>query len=535
MSKKMIWLAVSFLMVLSLVLSSCAPAVAPEEEVITEEEEAVTVVEEEVIEEVVVAEKEYVVNALGKNVEKPRYGGVCVQALPKTINGFDAAHGVPGNYYSQKLTNESLVIGDWLAGMAGRGETYWVYHSFPAPDRIVGSIAESWERPDDTTMVFYIRKGIRWAPADKAPTYGRELTADDVAFSLRRMFQTDSCYVYHGYPWDIYVESIEAESWQGSDANFTVVVKSKPDKLGFVWEMVSMYGGTIVPRDAIEYYGDFGDWQDAIGTGPFILTDYVPGSQVTMERNPNYWGNHPLYPDMQMPFLDGYKLLIIPDVSTRLAGLRTGKIDWFGERAPDAIEWEDAAKLMESNSDLQYLGYPGGVAPALWYRVDKPELPFYDVNVRKALNMAVDQAEIRDTYYGGNAELINWPIAPIPAYADVFTPLEELPESTQEQFGYYPDKAKQLMVDAGYPDGFAISVDCYQPDVDLLAVVQAKWEEVLNVDLKINVSEYSVYNSIRTKHTYPETIQSVMSDGLFWYKFMATTPGNKLNDSMVDD
>ncbi len=106
--------------------------------------------------------------------------------------------------------------------------------------------------------------------------------------------------------------------------------------------------------------------------------------------------------------MDGLKLLIIPDMSTRLSALRTGKLDVHPEVVPYAIEWEDMAELQKSNPELQYTEVPGSPM-GLWYRVDKPDLPIYDVEVRRALNLAVDQQLILDTVFGGNADLLAWP------------------------------------------------------------------------------------------------------------------------------
>jgi len=73
--------------------------------------------------------------------------------------------------------------------------------------------------------------------------------------------------------------------------------------------------------------GDINDWHHAIGTGPFILTDFVSGSSATLVKNPNYFGHDERYPQNQLPYVDNLSVLIIPDDATALAGLRTGKID----------------------------------------------------------------------------------------------------------------------------------------------------------------------------------------------------------------
>jgi ABC-type transport system substrate-binding protein len=84
--------------------------------------------------------------------------------------------------------------------------------------------------------------------------------------------------------------------------------------------------------DAIKLYGDVSDWRHQIGTGPFILQDFVSSSSATMVRNPNYWDKDPLFPENQLPYLDGVKQLVIADASTRVPiwNLRPGYI-YYGQ------------------------------------------------------------------------------------------------------------------------------------------------------------------------------------------------------------
>jgi peptide/nickel transport system substrate-binding protein len=72
----------------------------------------------------------------------------------------------------------------------------------------------------------------------------------------------------------------------------------------------------IQTREVVERYGDLSDWRNAVGTGPFILTDYVSGSSATYIRNENYRGYDQRYPEDKLPYVDGVKLLIIPDNAT---------------------------------------------------------------------------------------------------------------------------------------------------------------------------------------------------------------------------
>ena len=93
---------------------------------------------------------------------------------------------------------------------------------------------------------------------------------------------------------------------------------------------------------------------------------------------------------------------------------------------------------------------------------------------------------------------------------DIFTPLEELPESVREQYEYHPEKAKQLLAEAGYPDGFKTEIVCYPAQVDLLSIVKSDWAKI-GVDLKIDVKEFTVYQSIWRSRTHKEMFIGILS------------------------
>ncbi len=519
MKNKIVWLLVSGLMVATLVLASCGPAVTEEEEeeeeVVTEEEEVAEEEEEEEEEE----GPEMVRDSLGKLVEKPKYGGVYT-GLGGNQLYFDDVFG-----YTQgllNLTNEQLLMGDWSKGPAGTGDTNWYYRVTPPEHLMAGCLAESWERPDDQTLIFHIRKGVHWH--NSPPTNGRVVTADDVVFSLTRSFKAPTSHPGSIYPWDTYIESITAPD------DWTVIVKTQPGRQGAVYEMSTGFI-KIFPRDAVEEFGDLGDWENSVGTGPFILVDYVRDSSATLESNPGYWMNDPLHPENTLPYVDGLKLLIIPDTSTRMAAMRTGKLDHM------TLGWEQADELLSTAPQLRYKKGLALTVPAIHMRVDMPELPTYDVRVRQALAMAVNNQEIADEFYGGNAVIFAWPVAPVAEWSDMFVPLEELSQPIREQFEYNPDKAKQLLAEAGYPDGFAAEVMATTPtwavSFDMLSIIKDYWAKI-GVDLTIDVREYGAFHGMRRNWDHKD----MTVEGLYSYlahKMVAVIPTSHNNQSRVND
>ncbi|UCH50745.1 MAG: ABC transporter substrate-binding protein [Chloroflexota bacterium] len=460
--------------------------------------------------------------------EKPEYGGVLNLAVGADPTGFDDALQPHYACGTLKLTNEELWEGDWTKGRAGgygSGESDWYLGgSLNRLEHKGGSLAESWEITDKDTITFHIRKGVHWH--DKPPANGRELTADDIVFSLNRQYTFPSSYMKRSYP-----KACETTEISAPD-DYTVVVKCDPAYFGDVVTMIDYMD--IYPREAIEEFGDLSSWEDSIGTGPFILTDYVSGNVMTFVRNPNYWRTNPVGPGEgdQLPYVDGMKLFIMPDESTRVAAFRTGKLDLL------TLDWELAQEFVNTpNPKHEYIRYldDGGQA-TIYMRTDKKDSPLSDKRVRQALYLAIDNQKILDEYYGGQGTLLKWPIMQIKEYANAYVPLEELPESVQELYGHNPEKAKQLLADAGYPDGFKVSIVCYNQRawVDILTMVKAMWADV-GVELEIDAKEYGPFTSIIIRRAYDEMLFGFYSGCGTYFKAINYTGPGMYNGSYVDD
>jgi peptide/nickel transport system substrate-binding protein len=448
-------------------------------------------------------------------VEAPKYGGVYTGWLATDPMGFDEAYTVNPNVTTARLTHDELITQDWAKGLAGTGETDWVNGFIGRIELETGSLAEKWEFPDDETIVYHIRKGVRWAlnPSSEASRLvnGREFTADDVVFSINRNFFTKTAYLYGAYvPGGYAPTSVRALD------KYTVEVKVPKTMHGLMLLVIGdfMY---MWPKEVINKYGDMKDWRNSVGTGPFMLTDFVSNSSLTYVRNPKYWMPDPAGPGKGnlLPYLDGVKQLIISDISTRLAALRTGKIDML-----PGIAWEDGESLIKSNPQL--MSRQGYVAPSFPVgRLDKPELPFKDIRVRQAMNMAVNKKALIDSYYGGHAALLGYPWPPTRTYEKIYTPLEQQSKGVQELFVFSTEKAKQLLKEAGYPNGFKTKIVCdgssTQPD--LLSIIR---EDLLKVgiDMEIQPRETGVYTSIYRGRTHEEMLMKGSVDYAFPFRML---------------
>lgn len=259
-----------------------------------------------------------------------------------------------------------------------------------------------------------------------------------------------------------------------------------------------------------------------------MVTDYAPGSSISFEKNPDYWGKDQFHPENQLPYVDTLKILIVLDKATRLASMRTGRADWLLD-----VTWEDAEDLFETNPELQYFKSLPYVNPygAIVFKCDDPELPFYDIGVRRALTMAIDQEAIGEDYFGGECLIHHYPIPP--EYEGIYIPIDQLPESARERYEYDPEKAKQLLAEAGYPNGFKTSIVCKQSDVEMLSVAKAYWADI-DVTLEFDVREAAVHRSINSQRTFPELITDSTDYG-GCYKIFSHLSGGRLNNSGVDD
>jgi len=437
--------------------------------------------------------------------EKPQYGGTL------TITGgdplsWDQYYTVAINTNALGPTGNVLIEPDWMKGPAGSKETTWTRGAMGRYSLLTGGLATSWDMPDGQTIVYHLRKGVRFQ--NRPPVNGRELTADDVVWNLQR---------YNTAPSNTTKPEQKPTSFKATD-KYTVEIKVPTAVQG---SLLYGLGGSMAaatnyfwPHEVIDQYGDMKDWKHVIGTGPFILSDYVNGSSITYIRNPDFWAKDPLHPENQVPYIDKLQTLIITDTSTMLSALRTGKIDIQGLGRAQGVGWEDAALLMKQTK-LEYIKKVADLI-WLWGRLDKDNLPFKDINVRRAMNMAIDRDLLVKTYYGGTATAYTAPWPPTPDYAPIYTPLEEQPPEVQELFTYNPDKAKKLLTDAGYPSGFKTNVVCGTTSVDFLSLIREMLLKV-NIDMEIKPLEPGAMQGVMAGRTHEQMIYSL---------FLLSTPTN---------
>jgi peptide/nickel transport system substrate-binding protein len=439
--------------------------------------------------------------------EKPKYGGT-LRMSALNIKAFDPAR--TASYKTNMMISfiyEGLVTGD-QEKMRKDPNFHRDVGGYTPPNFIKGALAESWKWQDSTTLIFHLRKGVKFQ--NKPPVNGREFVADDVTFSFKRYRTSKRLdqYVLN------HVDSITAKD------KYTIVFKLKEPYSQAISHMGLGLNHFIVPHEVVEKEGNLSNWETAIGTGPFLLDNFSPGNALTYKKNPEYW-------DKGKPIVDEIKALIIPDVETQLAALRTGKIDIV-----DSIQPIKVSSLKETNPSLQFRKYLF-VPYAIYMRTDKK--PFNDIRVRKALAMAIDRKKIADRYWGGDAEILAHPYPP--PWEEVYTPLNKLGEAA-EIYSYNPEKAKKLLREAGYPNGFKTKLTytlgygrVWAQQMELVKEYFSK----IGVDLQLVLKEYMAYYTTAHKGKYEGMGAGLhgQSDPLGSARYFL--PGSTMNKSHVND
>jgi peptide/nickel transport system substrate-binding protein len=411
---------------------------------------------------------------------------------------------------------------DWTKGPQGTGEAAYNIYGYYGIPLMAGDLAKSWDLDvANQTITYHLHEGVMFH--DKAPVNGRELVADDVVATIEWLFRDSLTSSQHGtYPWDTHFESVTALD------NYTVEIVCQQGFLGPVFEATGDFA-CIWPRESIETT-DVNDWRNAVGSGPFVLVDYVEGNLLRYEKHPDYFGVHPLTGD-QMPYLDGVKFFIMTDPSTRLAALRTGKLDWMGgARTP--ISWEEADNLAENTPDLNLKEINAAKNETIHMGINNP--PLDDIRVRKAIAYGINQQEIADTFFGGKAVLINYPVAAIPEYTAVHTPIADLPEEIAMAFGYHPAEARALLTEAGYPDGIETDIVCDASDVDLLSIVKSQLANV-GITLTLTVKERGAWQSSGYENSFTGMYSYVTEGSTFWNFARQRPVTGQFNFSEIDD
>lgn len=271
-------------------------------------------------------------------------------------------------------------------------------------------LAEEWNRIDDHTVEFKLRKGVKFHN-------GTEMTAKDVKYSFDRLKKN--------------ITGIElASSLMLTISNVEVVddytVRLITDSIDPILEdrVASSWGSWILPADYLEEVGDEGFALKPVGTGPYKVVSYSP-EKIVLERFDDYWGEKPAAKQIEY--------ILYPETSARITALVTGEVDIITQLPPDQVE------TVESQKGLNVISK--NIANIHALRFNTKYGPLKDKKVRQALSLAIDRQMLADTLWGGKAIVPNG--HQYVEFGDMYFddyPVEE----------YNLEKAKELIAESNY-------------------------------------------------------------------------------------
>jgi peptide/nickel transport system substrate-binding protein/oligopeptide transport system substrate-binding protein len=359
----------------------------------------------------------------------------------------------------------------------------------PGTTELRPGLAESYEISEDgTTFTFKLRKGVKFHN-------GREMTAEDVKYSLDRVTTPATQSPGAGFFGSIKGYDAMADGSATSLEGVTVVdpytVKielSRPDATFL--HVMALNFASVVPKEAVDEYGaDFG--KHPVGTGAFKLADWTIGQQLVFEKNADYWRPG-------VPYLDSITFEVGQEPIVALLRLQKGEVDVPGDGIPPAKFNE-----VMGNPDEAKQVVVGGQLHTGYITLNVEMAPFDKVEVRQAINMAINKDRIVQMI-NGRATPATQPLPP------------SMPGYTKDYAGYPfdPAKAKEMLAEAGLPDGFETELYVMNTDPNP-RIAQAIQQDLAAIGVKADIKALAQANVIEAGGT-PKTAPMIWSGGMAW-------------------
>jgi peptide/nickel transport system substrate-binding protein len=340
-----------------------------------------------------------------------------------------------------------------FAGMQAWEYIYESLTQFDAEMNPVPALAESWETPDPLTYIFHLRAGVTWHN-------GTPFTSADVKYSLDRVLNPDSGAANRS--------NIAAISAVEAVDEMTVKITLSTPKVFFLETLANLLGTAIIPNGAAEN-SDLKT--QPVGTGPFTVAELQSGDFIRFAKNPTYWGG-------PLPYLDELVLKLMVEEDTRVAWIRGGQADYIDL-------YPEAAERLQGEDGITVIEHPKVYMLRVTYNTASG--PLADARVRKALEMSLDRFDMIDKARFGGASLTGY----IPSgFGDWALTEDQLPAyfTTPDLEG-----AKALLAEAGYADGFKMTIrGSRQEHIAIAVVAQQNWKEI-GVDAEVMQMEYGTY------------------------------------------
>ena len=331
------------------------------------------------------------------------------------------------------------------------------------------------------TYTIKLKQGVKFQPP-----VNREVTAADFKYTVERMMKLPLAPATY-----FYTSIVGAKAYQAGKASgiagikaldkYTLQVDLEAPDLSFL-KAITMEFWDVVPKEWVQKWGNKQFGRHPLGTGPFMFESWTPGQQIVLKRNPNYR-------DPNRPYLDGLTFALSYSPQTAFLKLERGEVDVLGDELPGP----DVQRVLADPNWKNNVFTQDKVAIHYLY-MDVQMKPFDNLKVRQAFSWAIDRDKIVKLL-GGQARALYQVYPPgMPGY-----------QADKKWYGYDPAKAKQLLTEAGYPNGFSTTLytDNVDPDPKLLQSVQADLKAIgVNASLK-TVSNDTFYTLSSTPKSTP--------------------------------
>jgi peptide/nickel transport system substrate-binding protein len=344
--------------------------------------------------------------------------------------------------------------------------------------KVIPWLAESWDSPDGATWTFKLRQGVKF-------TDGTDFNADAVKWNFDRWMNKDNKFRYDRTfeYWDTeFGENLKVEEVKVVDP-YTIQIKLATPSAVILPKLALTSFAFSSPK-AVEEQGDkYGTAAGTVvGTGPFMFKEWVPNDKITLVANTNWWGDGPK--------LDALIFRSIPDNSARLAELLAGTIN-----QADLAQTDFAAARADPNVK-EYQTPSLGVGYIAFQQCIKP---FDNVKVRQAIEMAINRdALVKNFYAEGDKVATSFQPPAIMGSNPNLTPIE-----------YNPEKAKALLAEAGFPNGFSTQfwyvpvIRGYSPDGKAIAEAIAVDLQKIGVKVELKTQDWGAYLAARLEGKFP--------------------------------
>lgn len=339
----------------------------------------------------------------------------------------------------------------------------------------VPGLAESWDVSEDGTQYTFHLRDAKWSD-------GQPITANDVVYSWLRELDPNVGSPYAWFPCMFLKGATEYNSGK-ADAS-AVQIRALDDHtfqmdllgpLPYAIGALQHYSFAIVPKHAIEKYG--ADWtkpENFVGNGPYVLSEHLPQTSLTVVKNPNYW-------DADNVKLDKVVFYASDSLTTNYNMYLNGELDWDTTVPLDQL---DAAKMRPDFQSAPQLS-------TYYYTIQTQKAPVSDVRVRKALALAVDRQALVDQVTKGG-QIPAWGMVPSMSGYDAL----EFPNGDDHEADI--EQAQQYLAEAGYPNGvgfptLTVLYNTNDSHKKIAEFVQQEWKTNLGINVVLENQEWQTY------------------------------------------